>query len=66
LFSSGVLTMSEEDYKKLHPVLSEVTKTYVDLYTNRPNEKNREKLIKLEALLHEKLEAIRKAKEKEE
>ena len=22
--------MSEEDYKKLHPVLSEVTKTYVD------------------------------------
>ncbi|GBO84517.1 MULTISPECIES: hypothetical protein [Marinobacter] len=58
--------MSEEDYKKLHPVLSEVTKTYVDLYTNRPNEKNREKLIKLEALLHEKLEAIRKAKEKEE
>jgi hypothetical protein len=61
-----VLTMSEEDYKKLHPVLSEVTKTYVDLYTNRPNEKNREKLIKLEALLHEKLEAIRKAKEKEE
>jgi hypothetical protein len=61
-----VLTMSEEDYKKLHPVLSEVTKTYVDLYTNRPNEKNREKLIKLEALLHEKLEAIRKAKENEE
>lgn len=54
--------MSEEDYKKLHPVLSEVTKTYVDLYTNRPNEKNREQLIKLEALLHEKLEAIRKAK----
>ena len=58
--------MSEEDYKKLHPVLSEVTKTYVDLYTNRPNEKNREKLIKLEALLHEKLVAIRKAKENEE
>ncbi|MGB2113065.1 MAG: hypothetical protein ACPHZA_07795 [Marinobacter adhaerens] len=54
--------MSEEDYKKLHPVLSEVTKTYVDLYTNRPNEENREKLIKLEALLHEKLEAIQKAK----
>ena len=55
--------MSEDDYKKLHPVLSEVTRTYVDLYTNRPNEKNREKLIKLEPLLHEKLEAIRKAKE---
>ncbi|MCR9189560.1 MULTISPECIES: hypothetical protein [Marinobacter] len=54
--------MSEEDYKKLHPVLSEVTKTYVDLYTNRPNEENREKLIKLEALLHEKLETIQKAK----
>ncbi|MBL3823719.1 hypothetical protein JHD60_01235 [Marinobacter sp. MW3] len=61
-----MLTMSEEDYKKLHPVLSEVTKTYVDLYTNRPNEKNREKLIKLEALLHEKLEAIQKAKEEKE
>ena len=58
--------MSEEDYKKLHPVLSEVTKTYVDLYTNRPNEKNRAQLIKLEALLHEKLEAIQKAKESEE
>ena len=58
--------MSEEDYKKLHPVLSEVTRTYVDLYTNRPNEKNREQLIKLEALLHEKLEAIRKAKENQE
>jgi hypothetical protein len=57
-----VLTMSEEDYKKLHPVLSEVTKTYVDLYINRPNEENREKLIKLEALLHEKLETIQKAK----
>ncbi|MAK51531.1 hypothetical protein DXI23_08940 [Marinobacter flavimaris] len=57
-----MLTMSEEDYKKLHPVLSEVTKTYVDLYTNRPNEENREKLIKLEALLHEKLETIQKAK----
>ena len=54
--------MSEEDYKKLHPVLSEVTKTYVDLYTNRPNEENREKLLKLEALLHEKLETIQKAK----
>ncbi|PPI85158.1 hypothetical protein KEHDKFFH_05230 [Marinobacter maroccanus] len=61
-----MLIMSEEDYKKLHPVLSEVTKTYVDLYTNRPNEKNREKLIKLEALLHEKLEAIQKAKEEKE
>ncbi|WP_296936730.1 hypothetical protein [uncultured Marinobacter sp.] len=58
--------MSEEDYKKLHPVLSEVTRTYVDLYTNRPNEKNREQLIKLEALLHEKLEAIQKAKEEKE
>jgi hypothetical protein len=58
----GSNDMSEEDYKKLHPVLSEVTKTYVDLYTNRPNEKNREQLIKLEALLHEKLEAIQKAK----
>jgi len=54
--------MNEEDYKKLHPVLSEVTQTYVNLYTNRPNEKNREQLIKLEALLHEKLEAIQKAK----
>ncbi|MDY6840857.1 MAG: hypothetical protein SV429_05010 [Pseudomonadota bacterium] len=57
--------MSEEDYKKLHPLLSEVTQTYVDLYTNQPNEKNREQLIKLEALLHEKLEAIQKARNKE-
>lgn len=56
----------EEDYKKLHPVLHEVTRTYVDLYTNRPNERNRQKLIKLEALLHENLEKILAAKEKEE
>ncbi len=33
----------------------------VDLYTNRPNEKNREKLIKLEKLLHEQLEKIEEA-----
>ncbi len=55
--------MTDDEYKKLHPILSEVTQTYVDLYTNRPNEKNREQLIKLEALLHEKLEKIRRAKE---
>lgn len=52
----------EEDYKKLHPILSSVTQTYVDLYTNRPNEKNREQLIKLEKLLHEKLEELKKAR----
>ncbi|AZT82363.1 hypothetical protein EHN06_01755 [Marinobacter sp. NP-4(2019)] len=58
--------MSEEEYKQLHPILHEVTKTYVDLYTNRPNEKNREKLIKLEKLLHEHLEKIQAAaKEKD-
>lgn len=55
--------MADEDYKKLHPILSEVTQTYVNLYTNRPNEKNREQLIKLEALLHEKLEALKKARD---
>ncbi len=55
--------MTDEDYKKLHPILNEVTQTYVSLYTNRPNEKNREKLIKLEALLHEKLEQLKKAKD---
>lgn len=47
-----------EEYKRLHPILHEVTQTYVDLYTNRPNEKNRQKLIKLEALLHENLKKI--------
>ncbi|MDX1756002.1 MAG: hypothetical protein R3175_08100 [Marinobacter sp.] len=53
--------MSDDEYKQLHPILSEVTRTYVDLYTNRPNEKNREKLIKLEKLLREKLEQIQAA-----
>lgn len=55
--------MADEAYKKLHPILSEVTQTYVDLYTNKPNEKNREQLIKLEALLHEKLEKLQEAKD---
>ncbi|MBW0148222.1 hypothetical protein [Marinobacter arenosus] len=54
--------MADEDYKKLHPILNEITQTYVSLYTNRPNEKNREQLIKLEALLHEKLEQLKKAR----
>lgn len=57
--------MVDEAYRKLHPILSEVTQTYVDLYTNKPNEKNREKLIKLEALLHEKLEKLQKVKDEE-
>ncbi|NVD34242.1 hypothetical protein [Marinobacter lutaoensis] len=55
--------MPDEQYKKLHPILNEVTQTYIDLYTNRPNEKTREQLIKLENLLHEKLEALRKARQ---
>lgn len=58
--------MPDEEYKKLHPILSEVTETYVSLYTNRPNEKNREKLIKLEALLHEKLKKLEQARKEEE
>ncbi|MDX1456260.1 MAG: hypothetical protein R3276_01650 [Marinobacter sp.] len=53
--------MTDDAYKQLHPILHEVTRTYVDLYTNRPNEKNREKLIKLEKLLHEQLEKIQEA-----
>ncbi|MFE8069929.1 hypothetical protein QQM79_02625 [Marinobacteraceae bacterium S3BR75-40.1] len=53
--------MNEEDYKKLHPVLSQITQTYVDLYTSRPNEENRQKLIKLENLLHEHLEKVKAA-----
>ncbi|KEF29888.1 hypothetical protein D777_03064 [Marinobacter nitratireducens] len=54
--------MSEEEYKQLHPILTQVTQTYVDLYTNKPNEENRQKLIKLEALLHDKLETLKKAR----
>lgn len=53
--------MNEEEYNKLHPILREVTQTYIDLYTNRPDEKNRQKLIKLEKLLHEHLEQIQAA-----
>jgi len=55
--------MVDESYKKLHPILSEVTQTYVELYTNRPNEKNRQELIKLEALLHEKLQKLQKVRD---
>lgn len=55
--------MTDEDYEKLHPYLSGFTQFYVDLYTNRPDEENRKRLIKLEKLLHEQLEAIEKAKE---
>lgn len=58
--------MVDEAYKKLHPILSEVTQTYVDLYTNRPNEKNRQELIKLEALLHEKLKKLQKVRDDNE
>lgn len=55
--------MADEEHKKLHPILDEITQTYVDLYTNRPNEKNREQLIKLEEMLHQNLERILAAKE---
>ncbi|MBJ7275406.1 hypothetical protein [Marinobacter salarius] len=58
--------MVDESYKKLHPILSEVTQTYVELYTNRPNEKNRQELIKLEALLHEKLQKLQKVRDEKE
>ncbi len=54
--------MTDETYAKLHPILTEITQTYVDLYTSQPDEKNREQLIKLEALLREKLEALEKAR----
>lgn len=54
--------MTDEEYKQLHPILSATTEHYVSLYTNAPNEKNRQKLIKLEALLHDKLEALQKAR----
>jgi hypothetical protein len=57
--------MTDEEYKKLHPILSATTENYVSLYTNAPNEKNRQKLIKLEALLHEKLEALQKARDED-
>jgi len=55
--------MPDEQYRKLHPILSEITQTYIDLYTNRRDEKTREQLIRLEKLLQEKLEALRKARE---
>ena len=58
--------MTDEDYEKLHPILSGFTQTYIDMYTNQPDEENRERLIKLESLLHEQLEAIEKAKEKKD
>lgn len=54
--------MADDTYAKLHPILNEITQTYVDLYTSQPDEKNREQLIKLEALLREKLEALEKAR----
>lgn len=58
--------MTDEEYKKLHPMLCATTEHFVSLYLNAPNEKNRLKLIKLEALLHEKLEALQKARDEAE
>ncbi len=55
--------MTDEDYKKLHPILSEITQTYINLYTNKPNDENREQLVKLESLLHEKLEQLQNARD---
>ncbi|WP_020406157.1 hypothetical protein [Hahella ganghwensis] len=54
--------MSEE-YEKLHPILSEVTKTFTQLYEHQKDETTRQKLIALEKLLEEKLEMIRIAKD---
>lgn len=53
--------MSPKTHEELHPILREVTQTYIDLYTHRPDEKNRQKLIALEKLLHEHLEQIQAA-----
>ncbi|OZG75238.1 hypothetical protein BTA51_02310 [Hahella sp. CCB-MM4] len=55
--------MSEE-YEKLHPILTEVTRTFTQLYEHRKDESARQKLIKLEQLLEEKLAEIRGVKEK--
>ncbi len=54
--------MADDTYAKLHPILNEITQTYVDLYTSQPDEKNRERLIKLEALLREKLDTLEKVR----
>lgn len=48
--------MFDEQFKLAHPVLSEIAKTYVDLYTYRPHERIRLQLIKREAKVHAQLE----------
>ncbi|MDC0661568.1 hypothetical protein [Marinobacter sp. SS21] len=50
--------MRDEQYKQEHPVMSEITQTYVDLFTHRRDEKTRLQLLKRGALLHEKLEKV--------
>ncbi|SFM36996.1 hypothetical protein [Marinobacter zhejiangensis] len=54
--------MFDEQFKLAHPVLSEIAKTYVDLYTYRPHERTRLQLIKRQAIVHKQLELALAAK----
>ena len=54
--------MSEE-FKKVHPLLNEVTNTFIELHENKKEDETLRKLLELEKLLHENLEKIRQAKD---
>ncbi|WP_169449713.1 hypothetical protein [Oceanospirillum beijerinckii] len=51
-----------DDYEKLHPILNAMTETLTGLYEHKKDEEIRQKLIKLEGLLHDNLEKIQDAK----
>ena len=49
--------------EKLHPLLNEVTNTLTELYMHKKDEETRQKLIKLEHILEEKLKTIKAVKD---
>ncbi len=51
-----------ESVESLGTVLDQVAETVIELYERQPNEVNRKKLIKLEAMLQEKLRALEEVK----
>lgn len=49
---------NNDDYKKQHPIMYEVSQTYMSLFTSRPAELELERMISVGALLHEQLEKL--------
>lgn len=49
---------NNDDYKQQHPIMYEVSQTYMGLFTSRPAELELERMISVGALLHEQLEKL--------